>query len=282
MKHSIFLTCLLVFFSMSVMLVKADSLDDEIAAAQKKICGGLALAAPKKGQTFTDPKKVSITVTRVPNKDSKTVNGVMIYSVDNKGQLKYLSDVKSKPYKLNKKATLNVDISKIKGIKFPGQFEFRVWVRNGTYGPDCNLYSPVFRVRSSTSHKNAGDEELAFAQLKKSNDVGCTGTTLLTDVNGTEKKVNEPIDITALRETSSNFVLGEYLQLMSISLDDKTPKVVKTVWTGPQSFGHLFKRKDSISEPTPENTAYFYKLTGKTRHGNDTCSFYSKAFFVKP
>ncbi|CAO3641069.1 unnamed protein product [Cunninghamella blakesleeana] len=208
----------------------------------------------------------------------------MIYSVDNKGQLKYLSDVKSKPYKLNKKATLNVDISKIKGIKFPGQFEFRVWVRNGTYGPDCNLYSPVFRVRSSTSHKNAGEEEQAYDLLNKNNDAGCTHTTVETDIDGTEKKVNEPIDVSIWRDPSSNFVAGQSLDLMSISTDDKTPKLVKNIWTGYQTLGNLFRRKDIVTEATPEKTAYFYKFTGQTdpSHGTPTtCSFYSKAFFIK-
>ncbi|CAO3647950.1 unnamed protein product [Cunninghamella echinulata] len=280
MKYSVFIACLLAFFSMS-MLVKAGSLEDEIAAARKKICGGLALAAPKKGQTFTNPKKVSITVTRVPNKDSKTVNGVMIYSVDKKGQLKYLSDVKSKPYKLNKKATLNVDISKIRGIKFPGQFEFRVWVRNGTHGPDCNLYSPVFNVRSASSHSNAAEEELEFEQLNKNNLEGCFGTKVLTSVKGTEHRVNSPLTVTIVKDTASHVKYIQDVSLMSISLDHKSPELVKSIWTGGQKdIHHVFNLKNTVADTTPEKTAFFYKVKALTTE-NKSCNFYSKAFFSK-
>lgn len=40
MKFSLFVACVLALISMSVMLVRADSLQDEIDAAKKKFCGG--------------------------------------------------------------------------------------------------------------------------------------------------------------------------------------------------------------------------------------------------
>lgn len=62
MKLSLLLACL--FAIVAVTFVEA-SLQDEIDAALKKFCGGIALTGPKKGQTFTNPKKIKVTVSKL-------------------------------------------------------------------------------------------------------------------------------------------------------------------------------------------------------------------------
>jgi shikimate 5-dehydrogenase len=55
----------LVFVALAVTLVQADKLQDEIDAALKKFCGGIAVTAPTKSQTFTNAKKIKVTVSNV-------------------------------------------------------------------------------------------------------------------------------------------------------------------------------------------------------------------------
>lgn len=62
MKLSLLLTCLLGFAAVSQHTVQADSLQDQIDGALKKFCGGIAVTAPSKGQSFSNPKKISVTV----------------------------------------------------------------------------------------------------------------------------------------------------------------------------------------------------------------------------
>lgn len=62
MKLSLLLACL--FAIVAVTFVEA-SLQDEIDAALKKFCGGIALTGPTKGQTFTNPKKIKVTVSKL-------------------------------------------------------------------------------------------------------------------------------------------------------------------------------------------------------------------------
>jgi hypothetical protein len=40
MKFTLFVSCVLALISMSLMLARADDLQDEIDAAKKKFCGG--------------------------------------------------------------------------------------------------------------------------------------------------------------------------------------------------------------------------------------------------
>lgn len=62
MKLSLLFACL--FAVVAVTFVEA-SLQDEIDSALKKFCGGIALSAPTKGQTFTNPKKITVTVSKL-------------------------------------------------------------------------------------------------------------------------------------------------------------------------------------------------------------------------
>lgn len=63
MKFSLVLACL--FALVAVTFVEASSLQDEIDSALKKFCGGIALTAPTKGQTFTNPKTIKVTVSKL-------------------------------------------------------------------------------------------------------------------------------------------------------------------------------------------------------------------------
>jgi hypothetical protein len=63
MKLSLLLACLLGFVAVSY--VQADALQDQINASLKKFCGGIAVTAPSKGQSFSNPKKITVTVSKV-------------------------------------------------------------------------------------------------------------------------------------------------------------------------------------------------------------------------
>lgn len=62
MKLSLLFACL--FAVLAVSIVEA-SLQDEIDAALKKFCGGIAITGPKKSQTFTNPKKIKVVVSKL-------------------------------------------------------------------------------------------------------------------------------------------------------------------------------------------------------------------------
>lgn len=64
MKLSLLLACFVAIIAIS--FVQADDLQDQIDAALKKFCGGIAITGPSKGQTFTNPKKIKVTVSKVP------------------------------------------------------------------------------------------------------------------------------------------------------------------------------------------------------------------------
>lgn len=63
MKLSLILACFVAIIAIS--FVQADELQDQIDAALKKFCGGIAITGPTKGQTFTNPKKIKVTVSKV-------------------------------------------------------------------------------------------------------------------------------------------------------------------------------------------------------------------------
>ncbi|ORZ17318.1 hypothetical protein BCR42DRAFT_374530 [Absidia repens] len=278
MKFSLFAACVLAFISMSIMLVRADDLQDEIDAAKKKFCGGIAVSAPAKNTVFTNPSKVKVTITRKPNAQAKVINGVDVYTINNKGKAKYIATAWKGNYALNKKATLTVNLSKVSGLKYPGQFEFRVWVHNKA-GPDCTLMSKVFKVRSSKSHSNAADEEVAFDNLDQNIDRGCFGVDITAPELGEHQKVDAPFAVHIQRDSASHLETVDSLALMKIDLDSRKPTQVKDVSTQQQTITQMLNFKDTIKEATPENTAYFYKLTGTTQH-EEKCEFYSHPFYV--
>ena len=61
MKLTLLLVCA---FALLATLVQADKLQDQIDAALKKFCGGIAVTGPTKSQTFTNPKKIKVTVSK--------------------------------------------------------------------------------------------------------------------------------------------------------------------------------------------------------------------------
>jgi hypothetical protein len=66
MKLIVLLACAIALLA---TLVQA-GLQDEIDAALKKFCGGIAITGPTKGQTFTNPKKIKVTVSKYQTSNS--------------------------------------------------------------------------------------------------------------------------------------------------------------------------------------------------------------------
>lgn len=62
MKLSLLFACL--FAVLAVSIVEA-GFQEEMEAALKKFCGGIAITGPKKSQTFTNPKKIKVTVSKL-------------------------------------------------------------------------------------------------------------------------------------------------------------------------------------------------------------------------
>ncbi|KAG0745947.1 hypothetical protein G6F23_003982 [Rhizopus arrhizus] len=275
MKLSLFLGCLIALVAIS--FVQADSLQDEIDSALKKFCSGIAVTGPTKGQTFSNPKKIKVTVTRKPNAQAKVINGVDAYSINSKGKATYLSTVWTGSYKLNEKATLTVDLTKYKKLKLPGQFEFRVWVHN-TAGPDCTLMSKVFKAKKTT-HSNAVEEE-EYKSLSENIDRGCFGVELTSPTLGEKVAVDKQYTVQIQRDTAAHTDTITSLELYSVNIESRESKLIHSSWTGSQLVHNMFNVKDTIPESAKaEDTAFYYKLTGTTQH-DETCEFYSHPFYV--
>ncbi|KAI8091426.1 uncharacterized protein B0P05DRAFT_527472 [Gilbertella persicaria] len=275
MKFSLLLACLSAL--MAITLVKAGSLEDEIASAEKKFCSGLSVTGPSKGQTFTNPKNIKVTVKRTPNSYSKVITGVDAYSINSKGKATYLNTVWTGKYKLNKQASLTVDLSKIKAAKLPGQFEFRVWVTN-TAGPDCTLMSKVFKVKSS-SHSNAV-EESEYRDLSEDIDRGCFGIELESPALGADVTAGETFSVQVKRDSAAhtNYLTG--LELYKVNLETRESSKVQDSWTGKESIANVFNIKDTVpTSAKADNTAFYYKLSATTQH-DETCEFYSHPFYA--
>ncbi|CAO3700322.1 hypothetical protein CU097_009944 [Rhizopus azygosporus] len=261
----------------AVTFVQADALQDEIDSALKKFCGGIAVTGPSKGQTFSNPKKIKVTVTRKPNAQAKVIVGVDAYSINSKGKATYLTTVWKGNYKLNKKATLSVDLTKVSKLKLPGQFEFRVWVHN-TKGPDCTLMSKVFKVKSS-SHSNAV-EEAEYKSLNENIDRGCFGVEVTSPTLGEKVPVNQQYAVQIQRDSAAHADTLTSLELYSVNIETRESKLIHSSWSGSQSINNLFNVKDTIPESAKaEDTAFYYKLTATTQH-DETCEFYSHPFYV--
>ncbi|KAL0077820.1 hypothetical protein F4703DRAFT_1742811 [Phycomyces blakesleeanus] len=267
MKLSLFIACTLALLSVSV---KADELQDQIDQAQKKFCGGVALSNPSQGQVFSDPTKVTVTVTRVPDAQAKVVNGV--YSIADNGQVKYLGTPWKGTYALNQQATL----TQTAGVTLPSQFEFRVWVHNAA-GPDCTLMSKVFKVTSPT-HTNADTE--AFDNLNVDVGRGCFGLDITKPELGEHVKAAPASLVQIGSDSASHVETYKQLELFKVNLDSREAVKVNDVWTGQENAHQLFTLKTDLSNVQSEsNTAYYYKLTADTLH-SETCSFYSHPFYI--
>ncbi|ORX46958.1 hypothetical protein DM01DRAFT_1410359 [Hesseltinella vesiculosa] len=206
MKLTLFVSCLLAAVASTNVLVRADSLQDQIDAARNKFCGGIA---------------IQVTVTRKPNAQANIVSAVDVYTIQS-GKSEYVGTAWKGNYALNQKATLSVDLSKTKGLKFPSQFEYRVWVHNKA-GPDCTLMSKMFRV-SSSAHTN--DVEQEFSSLYTNVDRGRFGVDLVSPAIGEHKKANEGFNVQIQRDSSSHLENIESLVMYTISLDSRTPQQV--------------------------------------------------------
>ncbi|GAB5586195.1 hypothetical protein Unana1_01095 [Umbelopsis nana] len=283
MKFSLAATFALGFLAVTTPFASADSLSDQIDQATKKFCGGLALTAPTKGQSFTDGSKIKLTVTRKPNAEAKVVNGVDVYSIGSGNKLKYLGTAWKGTYKLNTAATLSVDISKYtKGVKLPAQFEFRTWVHN-LNGPDCTLMSKVFKVVAASGHKNEDGSESTVddgSNLDTNVDNGCFGVSV--DKPAAEQKVQagQKFTVSLTRDSASHVEDFKSIELYKVDLQTKTATKVKDTWTGDEHVKKIFNVKETLDASTVSNQyAYFYKVTAGTQH-NETCTFHGHAFYV--
>ncbi|KAL0095717.1 hypothetical protein J3Q64DRAFT_1711247 [Phycomyces blakesleeanus] len=278
MKLSLILSCAIVMFSAT--LVQADSLQDEIDAATKKFCGGIKVTAPTTNKVFSDPKKVKVTVTRVPNSLAKVINGVDIYSINSKGKPTYLGTPWKGTYKLTKSATLTVNVNKVKGLKFPSQFMFRVWVHN-TSGPDCTLMSKVFKVKSG-SHSNAAEEDEQINALDANIDRGCFGVDITNPATGDHKSSGALDSVQIQRDSSSPVEVFNALTLFKVDLSTREPVQVADAWAGNETVHSMFNIKSTL--PTVDAAdaaafAYYYKLSTTTQH-EESCDFYSHPFYL--
>ncbi|KAK4510028.1 uncharacterized protein ATC70_006197 [Mucor velutinosus] len=275
MKLSLLLACFVAIIAIS--FVQADDLQDQIDAALKKFCGGIAITGPTKGQTFTNPKKIKVTVTRKPNAQAKVINGVDAYSIDSKGKATYLSTVWKGSYSLNKKATLTVDLTKATKAKFPGQFEFRVWVHNKA-GPDCTLMSKVFKAKKS-SHSNAV-EESEYKNLSENIDRGCFGVELTAPELGGEVTADQTFSVQIKRDSAAHTEYLTKLELYNVNLDTRDSTKVHDSWSGNETITNMLNIKDTIpASAKAENTAFYYKLSATTQH-EESCEFYSHPFYL--
>ncbi|KAI7866054.1 hypothetical protein BDF14DRAFT_1729090 [Spinellus fusiger] len=277
MKFSLLTVCTLSLL-MTCSSVKGDALQDEIDQARNKFCGGIQLTAPEQGQVFTDPTKVTVTVTRVPNAEAKIINGVDIYSIDASGQVKYLGTPWRGSYALSQKATLTVDITKTLGVVLPSQFEFRVWVHN-TAGPDCTLMSKVFKATAAT-HSN--EQTKALNTLDENIDRGCFGLDISKPALGDHVKAVSGAVVQIDRDPASHVQNYKILELHKINLTTRQSSKVEDVWVGNEVVHRMFNIKADLSNvPVEEtkNTAYFYKLTADTQH-DEQCFFNSHPFYI--
>ncbi|CAO3686693.1 unnamed protein product [Umbelopsis ramanniana] len=282
MKFSLAATFALGFLAVTAPFASADSLSDQIDAATKKFCGGLALTAPTKGQSFTEGSKIKLTVTRKPNSETKVINGVDIYHIGSGNKLTYLGVANKNKYSLSSKATLSVDISKYADkIKLPAQFEFRVWVHN-TAGPDCTLMSKVFKV-TPKSHKNddgTDSVEDDGSSLDPNVDNGCFGVSVEKPTSGEKVKAGEAYTVSLTRDSASHVEDFKSIELYKVDLQTKASTKVKDSWSGYEHVRAIFNVKDTLSAADVSNQyAYYYKVTADTQH-NETCSFHSHAFYV--
>ncbi|KAI7856991.1 hypothetical protein BDC45DRAFT_501461 [Circinella umbellata] len=277
MRLSTIVTYALAMF-VATAAVRADELDDEIAKAKDKFCGGIKVTGPTKGQQFADPTKVQVTVEREPNAHAKTVNGVDVYSVVD-GQPKYLGTPWKGSYNLNTKASLPVDITKVEGTQDASQYEFRVWVRNSEDGPDCTLMSQVFRA--AASHSN--DASYAMQSLDDNIDRGCFGIDLTKPTIGQKLKASDgPININIQHDSASPVDQYKSIELMKYIKDSEKKESVQKTWEGKHDATELFTFKDEIKDgiTASDNEAFFYKLTGVTQHGEE-CEFFSHPFYYQ-
>ncbi|KAI8992482.1 hypothetical protein BDB01DRAFT_778617 [Pilobolus umbonatus] len=266
-----------IFAVVMATLVHAGSVEDKIKKALEKFCGGIAISSPKKGQTFTNPKKIKVTVTRKPNAQAKVINAVDAYSIDSKGKVKYLATIWKGNYNLNKKASLTVNLSKVKNLKFPGQFEIRVWVHNKS-GPDCTYMSKVFKVKSSSHNNELAEQE--YESLSEDVDRGCFGVEIVTPTAGSRINSDELINIQIHRDSAAHADELKSLVLYKIDLETRQSEKVQVSWTGEQAIQNVLNIKDTIpASAAADNTAFYYQLVGGTQHG-ETCEFYSHPFYV--
>ncbi|KAG0165491.1 hypothetical protein DFQ30_008388, partial [Apophysomyces sp. BC1015] len=271
MKFSLFATCALVFFSAAV---KADDTGSAIQA----FCGGLELTQPTQGQSFANPQQVAVTVTRQPNDKKKVINGVDIYAVGSDGKPKYLGTPWRGTYALNSKATLTVDVTKTPNVPLPSQFVFRVWVHNEA-GPDCTLYSKVFKV-SSTSHSN--DDIQKMQNMSQDIDRGCFAVEVVEPKLGAHLKANTIQNVQIARDSMSLIETFNGVTLYKVDLSTHKYEQVENVWTGRQNASLAFNVKDKLSFQGAGNgkgNAYFYKVQSLTIH-NEICEFFSHPFYI--
>ncbi|CEG69484.1 hypothetical protein RMATCC62417_05551 [Rhizopus microsporus] len=276
MKFSITAISALIL-STAVSMTTADSYSD----AMKSWCGGLGVSFPTSSTVVTAGSKTKVTVTRKPDQRTKTVTGLDLYSVDSSGKAKYVQNVWSGKYNLQKTASIT---DTIPSNVAPGLYYYRVWVTNmvnGQHGPDCLQTSHTFKVTSS-SHKNA-DGTMEYAESLDDENIyhpdhynGCFGLTVDYPAPNGEFNVDEHIHIQVNRDSASQTDALTKVELY------KGDELVDVAWTGNEPILNSFTLKDHLKLDNVDPAAdYHYKLEVTSQHSDDHCTFVSNNFKIK-
>ncbi|KAI7867357.1 hypothetical protein BDF14DRAFT_1802980 [Spinellus fusiger] len=262
---------------------------DQYADARKQWCSGLEVPYPTSSVAVVAGSQTKVTVSRVPDAHDKVVSGLDLYAVEKNGKAKYIKNIWSGKYKLDKQASLPDTLPK---TLTAGLYYYRVWVSNmvgGMLGPDCIQTSHTFKVTSS-SHTNA-DGSIGYAESLDDSSYyhpehfrGCYGLTVDYPQEGATYKENDHLRLSASRDTSS-----QTDSLLKVTLykgsDEATAVLVDTVWQGKESFVDVFTLKDHLKLPKDKldyTSNYFYTLeVESSKDTTKSCTFRSNSFKIE-
>ncbi|KAI8876057.1 hypothetical protein K501DRAFT_262771 [Backusella circina FSU 941] len=271
-------------FALTVLssAVKADSYSD----AMEKFCGGLAVTAPTETDVFVAGQNATITVTRQPNDQTKTITGLDLYVVQASGDPKYVQNVWAGSYELNTQASLS---DAIPSNVTAGNYYYRVWVTNminGQHGPDCLETSKTFQVTTGshtndageTSYDQALDDESIFNSAHRK---GCFGLKVDSPKEGATEKQDSHTSVVLNRDSAAQRLTLKKVDLYKVS--DSGNELVESIWEGSERLSNVFTLKDHIKLPTDKfdasaNYQYLVEVTSDLQ--GETCSFQSGAFKI--
>lgn len=263
--------------------VKADSYSDAIA----QFCDGLEVTAPLASDVFVAGNNATVTVTRVPNDREKTITGLDLYSVDSKGNPKYIKNTWAGSYALQSSASISDDIPSDTAA---GYYYYRVWVTNlinGQHGPDCLKTSATFKVTTGSHTNDAGFTSYAQSlddanYFKPEFAKGCFGLNVTKPEEGQAQKLGNHVSVVLSRDGASQ--TDSLTKVEIYKAVEGADEVVQTVWAGKESLTNAFTIKDHLKIPDDKfdaNAYYYYKIDVTSQVKGETCSFQSGAFKIE-
>ncbi|KAI7876703.1 hypothetical protein K492DRAFT_151405 [Lichtheimia hyalospora FSU 10163] len=264
---------------------------DEYAEAIAEWCDGLSVVAPNKDSVVVAGGLAKVTVNREPDDRKKTITGLDLYSVAENGDAKYIQNVWSGDFALNKQASIS---DTVPSNATAGLYYYRVWVTNdlnGMHGPDCLETSHTFRVTSGV-HKNADGmsyytESLDDIQFYRPEYFkGCFGLKVNSPAKDQKVKLGKHVTISASRDKTSQTAMLKKVDLYK-SVSDNEAKFVETVWSGKERFYDEINIKDHLvldDEHLDHDATYYYTLSvssNKAKDGDDDCTFHSAGFKIE-